>query len=402
MPLTLFSTANNYLTYKVQIAAKLAGVDLTVEEVKTVHDKTPHNKGPFLDTGAGYIFGSNSIMRYIARLAPASLAYGGSVLESALADQWIDFTLNEFEPVRGVWLFPVLKMMPLNMKTYNGAKRGVSKILKNFDKHLATKTYFVGNAPTIADAAVFAALLDLYSTVFSPNYRKPYVNLNRWFNTVAHHPAFAGVVGEVTFATEEKKAPAPPKKQKNQGGGKKNKQQQQQQQQQQQKPKKQKPKNPLDLLPKSSMIMDVEKKRFFFSKPFNPKFFEEYWPLFDNEGYSWYHATYQYNNEHKKFWLTENKILMYIQRLIHARKYAFGAMLITGDTDAREPPLYVEGIFMFRGQDVPFEVKDVPDSEYYNWTKIDVTTAEGKQKVEAYMVGEKVGEKVVLERQYFK
>jgi len=119
-------------------------------------------------------------------------------------------------------LWPVLKMMNLEMKAYNQAKKAISKVMKVFNNHLATNTYFVGHQPTIADAAIFCALLDMYSTVFAPGYIRGFGNVTRWFNTVARHPAFAGVVGEVTFATSEKKAEMPKKKQKQPKQQKKN------------------------------------------------------------------------------------------------------------------------------------------------------------------------------------
>lgn len=400
MPLTLFTTANNYQKYKIQIAAALTGQDLKVDEVKTVHDKTPIAKAPVLDTGNGLVFQSNAIMRFLARNAPASLAYGQSVLDSAQVDQWIDYCLNEFEPCRGVWLFPVLKMMTLDMRAYNQAKKDVSKVMKVFNAHLQSNTYFVGNAPTIADAAIFSALLDMYSTVFAPGYIKGFTNVTRWFNTVAHHPAFAGVVGEVTFATQEKKAPAPPKKKQQQQ--QKPKKQKQQQQQKPKKKKAPKPKHPLDALEPSPMgHLDTTKKKFFTQKPFNPDFFPAFWDTWDGKGFCFYKADYQYNSDNEVFWKTENQPGMYCQRLLHARKWTFGTLMINGESE-ENPPWTVEYLFMFRGQGVPQEVLDVPDSEYYTFTPVDASTPEGKALVEACFCGETVQGRKVLSRRYFK
>lgn len=395
MPLTLYITANNYTAYKCSLAAALAGAELKVEEVKTVHDKTPTKKGPVLDTGAGMIFGSNSIVRYLARLSPASLAYGSTLFEAGQVDQWIDFCQNELEPARGVWLFPVLKMMDLNMKTYNSAKRDVTNQLKILNNVLANSTYLVGQSPTIADAVIFSALLDMYSTLFSPNYIKNFKNVTRWFLTLAHNPVFASVVGEVTIATEETKAVLPKKKQ--QQPKKK-----QQQQKKEKKPKVAKPKHWAALLPKSTMIMDVEKKRFFSKQPFNENFFSEFWPKFDAAGYCFYSIHYQYDDDNKEFWKTQNQVGMYVQRLDAARKYTFGAMMINGDSE-EQGPWKVEGVFLYRGTEVAKEMMDVPDSEYYTFKKIDVSTPENKAIIEAYYQGEKTASgDTILDRRYFK
>jgi elongation factor 1-gamma len=403
MPLTLYTTANNYSTYKVRIAAALAGQELKIEEVKTVHTLTPHNKGPVLESEHGVIFGSNAISRHLARLSPASLAYGDSVHASAEVDQWIDYSLNELEPARGVWLFPVLRMMDLNMKAYNGAKKAVSSALKNFNNHLATRTFFVGNAPTIADAAIFSALLDMYSTLFSPNYVKNFHHLNRWFNTLAHHPSFASVVGEVTFATEEKKAPAPPKKQQNQGGGKnkKNKNQNQKQEKKQKPKKDPKPKHWSELLERSEMNLDATKKLFFSKQPFNDQFFDTFWDIYDAKGYSFFRIQYQYNDDNTVYWQTQNQVGMFVQRLDAARKYAMGAMMLNGASEEAGPWM-VEGLFLFRGSAIAPEMLDVPDMEYYSKIPVDVSTPEGRDLVKAAWQGEILDGRTVLDRRYFK
>ena len=58
---------------------------------------------------------------------------------------------------------------------------------------------------------------------------------------------------------------------------------------------------------------------------------------------------------------------------------------------------------MFRGKDMIAEMKEEnPDSEYYTWNKVDVTTDAGKAKVKEYFFGETVNGKKVLDRRYFK
>jgi len=398
MPLTLFITAENYQAYKVQVAAAIAGVELKVEQVKTLHDKSPTKKGPVLDTGSGLIFQSNAIMRYIARLTPATQAYGATVVASGQVDQWIDFCLNELEPARGVWLFPVLKMMDLNMRSYNSAKRDVTNVLKILNKHLNSNTYMVGHTPTIADAAIFSALLDMYSTLFSPNYIKAYKSLTRWFTTLAHNPAFASVVGEVTFATEETKAAMPKKKENKKGGNKGGKKGGNQQPK---KPKVEKKKHWSQLLEKSSMNMDAEKKKFFNKKPFNADYYENMWPTFDEKGYCFYTIKYQYDDDNKEFWKTQNQVGMYVQRLDAARKYTFGTMMILGETE-ESAPWNVWGCFMYRGVTAAQEHLDVPDSEYYTFEKLDVSTDAGKALVKEFFQGEEVQGKKILDRRFFK
>lgn len=53
---------------------------------------------PVLQTPEGYLFESNAIIRYLARLSPSSNLYGASHFQEALVDQWIDFANCELEP----------------------------------------------------------------------------------------------------------------------------------------------------------------------------------------------------------------------------------------------------------------------------------------------------------------
>lgn len=85
--------------------------------------------------------------------------------------------------------------------------------------HLLTRTYLVGERISLADISVACTLLNLYKYVLDPNFRKPFVNVNRWFITLINQPQFKTVLGEVTLT--EKVAEVDPKKfvqQQGQGG----------------------------------------------------------------------------------------------------------------------------------------------------------------------------------------
>jgi len=170
---------------------------------------------------------------------------------------------------------------------------------------------------------------------------------------------------------------------------------------------KEKAKNPLDALPKSPMILDAVKKLFFTEKPFNPKFFDTIWngadevTKWDNAGYSVYTCDYKYNDEHKVYFLTCNLMGGFIQRVERLRKYGFGAVNLIGETDEKAP-WKLGGIWIFRGQDIPAEMTECDDSEHFNFTKLDLTNAAGKKRMQELFVGDTVDGLNVLERRYFK
>lgn len=70
-------------------------------------------------------------------------------------------------------------------------------ILKVLNCHLQTRTFLVGERVTLADITVACTLLHCYTTVFDPEYREPFVNVNRWFLTIVNQPQVKAVVSEV-------------------------------------------------------------------------------------------------------------------------------------------------------------------------------------------------------------
>ena len=100
------------------------------------------------------------------------------------------------------------------------------------------------------------------------------------------------------------------------------------------------------------------------------------------EGYSIWLAKYKYNEENKKIYMTCNLLGGFFQRLESARKYTFGSFGIFGEDDNNE----IHGIFVFRGQDVPFEVTDCPDYESYEFTKVtDVNDETARKNINAFL-----------------
>jgi elongation factor 1-gamma len=428
MALKLFTVSSDnykYRVWKIQAAAAYAGVNVDVVDSSSKEFKglSPIGKTPVLSTPNGPIFESNAILRYVARLRGDSGLYGDSFQEAALVDQWIDFSLNELEPVRHIWLLPVQGVLQFIGKAYSEARKEVADALAVLNSHLRHNTFLVGTHVTIADLAVASALVEPYRDLFDANFRKPFEAVNRWFNTIVNQKEVAGVVGKVEFAKQEKRAPKPAAPAKPQGGEEKKPQQQQQKQQ---KPKQEKPqvkeekgdddgdaeapkpkvKNVLDLLPASTMSLDAEKKHLFSQRPWNPEFFKTFWTNFDPKGYSIYFANYNYNHENRVYFMTCNLIGGFLQRCDDVRRYGLGVMVLAGN-DEDAPPFEVSGVWVFRGDNVPQEMKDNPDSEYYTFTKLDPSKPADRQKVETLFFSDDVpaskgGNLKVLERRFFK
>merc|ERR1711997_1322398 len=82
------------------------------------------------------------------------------------------------------------------------AKEDVKTALKTLNEHLLTKTFLVGERLSLADIAVACTMLSLYKQVLDPAFRKPFVNVNRWFTTVVNQPNVKAVLGQVNLCAK--------------------------------------------------------------------------------------------------------------------------------------------------------------------------------------------------------
>jgi elongation factor 1-gamma len=385
--------------WKAAIAGQYTGV--TVKEAEGfqmgVTNKTPEflakfplGKVPAAETADGPLFESNAIARYVARSGKNNL-YGANNYEAALVEQWIEWVGSEISLASDAWTYPIFGYAPFNAQATAKAKEDIRKGMKFLNEHLLNHTFLVGQRVTLADIVVAMAFHRLYTVVLDANFRKPYQNVTRWFQTCVHQPQFKTVMGEVKLcevaqqAKETHAAPAEkPKKEEKKPEPKK----------EEKKPKKkaaddddaeeedefkeEKPKSALDLLPPSTMQLD-EWKRQYSNNDTRTVAVPWLWSNFDAAGFSIWFADYKYSAELKKLFMTSNAVTGWMQRLDRLRKYGFGTVLIFGEDDKE---ISISSVWIFRGQDVPQEMKDCDDYELYEWKKVDLTNAAQKKLVE--------------------
>jgi elongation factor 1-gamma len=413
MALTLYTYPGNFRAYKAQIAALYNGITLDVQDNAEL--KTQYNKAPVLATKNGQLFESNAIAAYVAGLGDSNLL-GQTAFQKAQIRQWVDFSAFDIEPQRAVWLLPIREVIAFNGKAYATAKKDLKASLQVLNAHLESNTFLVGNCITLADITIACALVEPMQELFDNNFRKGLENVVRWFLTCVNQNEFNQVLGKVILAKKETRAVVPKKQQESKKRN--SKKQSGKKPAQQQAPAKPKKKvNPLDALPKSSMSMDATKKLFFAAKGptefdrGNPAFWGQFWDTFDDKGYAFWTAHYDYNEDNKEFWKTQNAVNFYIQRLDQLRKYGFAVLNILGNS---EEDSYFEicGMFLTRGtEEIPFELKDTADSDYYKFVKVPTATKKDKEFIESYFRASelpgnpkdnkfKVGK--LLERRYFK
>lgn len=144
-------------------------VPVSVEEGK---DNTLHisDSIQFSDT--------NSISRYLARVAPALGLYGANMMEHTEVDHWLEFSAQR------------LRDQP-----------SLTMALGDLDKALSLRTFLVGNALTLADLSVWAALKEHKDW---PNQGKSFPHVSRWFFFLNSQVPFSAVGNKYVNKTSVK------------------------------------------------------------------------------------------------------------------------------------------------------------------------------------------------------
>merc|ERR1711931_159935 len=403
---TLYTYPENFRAFKALIAAQYSGAKVTVDnnfvfgetnKTDAFLKKFPLGKVPAFESNDGKcIFESNAIAFAVAN----EQLRGKTALDQAQVVAWMNFADNEILPASCTWVFPCLGIMQFNKGNTERAKEDVQKALGALDAHLLTRTYLVGERISLADISVCCTLLHLYQYVMDPNFRKRFVNANRWFTTMVNQPQVKAVIGE--FKLCEKMAQFDNKKfsevqgKLKGGAGDKKQQQQKKEQPKKEQPKKEatpeaptfapKPKDPLDALPAGDFNMDDFKR--FYSNNDEDKSVPYFWEKFDKQHYSIWYSEYKYADELSKIFMTCNLVGGMFQRLEKLKKNAFASVGIFGEDKANN----ISGIWVWRGQELAFPLCEdwQIDYESYDWTKLDPDSEETKKMVDQYFkwVGE--------------
>ncbi|KAG6515022.1 elongation factor 1-gamma 2-like [Zingiber officinale] len=391
MALVFHGGNGNKNAFKALIAAEYTGVQIELAKnfEMGVSNKTPEflkmnpiGKIPVLETPDGPIFESNAIARYVTRLKENNPLYGSSLIDFAHIEQWIDFSSMEIDVNIARWLYPRVGYIPYLAPAEELAITSLKRALGALNTHLASNTYLVGHSITLADIIMTCNLYVGFSRILVKSFTSEFPHVERYFWTLVNQPNFHKVLGEVKQtdsvpAISSQKQPVQPKE------PAKPKEVKKEPKQQPAKPKtpevneeeedapKPKPKNPLDLLPPSKMILDEWKRLYSNTKTnFREVAIKGFWDMYDPEGYSLWFCDYKYNDENTVSFVTLNKVGGFLQRMDLARKYAFGKMLVIGS----EPPFKVKGLWLFRGQEIPkFVFDEVYDMELYDWVKVDIS-----------------------------
>lgn len=341
----------------------------------------------------------------------------------AQVDAWMDFAVSEVEVPVSFLVYPTLGYMTAKPPVTAKAEEDLRRALEVMERHLTYRTFFVGETVTLADISLAAALYYPFRLMLVEEDRVAFPCVTRWFTTCVNQPAFHAVLGDVVLCQERVVASAGKqggKKQQNKQGGKKQQQQGKKQEKKKETggaasgggsaaspaPATPKPTDAFANLAPSTMNMD-EFKRHYSNAPKGADgerdfgaAVRSFWDsLYDKDGYSIWICNYKFNHENRVEFMVSNLVGGFIQRTDPIRKYAFGVMHILGDA----APFEVTGCWMIRGQSIEPMLEANPDSEYYEWIKVDTADPEQRRKVEEYWSAtEKLYGKTIADDKLFK
>ncbi|KAF7802431.1 elongation factor 1-gamma-like [Senna tora] len=346
----------------------------------------PIGKVPVLETPDGPVFESNAIARYVTRLKGDNGLYGSSPIDYGHIEQWIDFASMEIDANLITWYRPRMGRATYLPPVEEAAISALKRALGALNTYLASNTYLVGDSVTLADIIMTCNLYLGFSLLMTKSFTTEFPHVERYFWTLVNQPKFRKIFGDVKQteavppiqSAQKPKESAKPKA-KEQPKKEAKKEPEKPKEEAEEEAPKPKPKNPLDLLPPSKMILDEWKRLYSNTKTnFREVAIKGFWDMYDPEGYSLWFCDYKYNDENTVSFVTMNKVGGFLQRMDLARKYAFGKMLVIGS----EPPFKVKGLWLFRGQEIPqFVIDECYDMELYEWTKVDISDEAQKERV---------------------
>ena len=347
------------------------------ETRKTLTPKSPTGTFPFLETTEGILSESRAIENYLALKHRPELL-GENDYEKAQVRQWSDFAIFEIGYCAKEIVYPIFGYKNYCKESADKANNRLKEFMRTLDAHLKDKDFVMGSRLTLADVTLFRELKYFFQLVFPKGLRdKVFPNATKWFQRMAETEEVKKVYGKILlcnqplkpFVKEEKQEKKPEKKPEKHEDTKK-----------EEPPKEKKKVNPLDELPPSKLELESFKRAFLNNKD-KEDAMNKFWEIYDPEGYSLWWVEYQnLPSECKILYRTSNSKGMFLQKCDAVRRYAFAVHGVYGV----ENDYKVRGMWMFRGKEIPQEMKDNDLYEYLTFRRIDINNPQDKQLVHDY------------------
>ena len=365
----------------------LENIDLSDKETNKKYTvQTPTITFPFLTTKSGSISQTNSILYYLASQYKKDLL-GNNPFENSKINQWIEFANCEINNYLKNLIYPIFGWKEYDKDLANRDNNKLNEHLIKIENELKNKDYIVNNRLTLADIVLFRYLRFFMMLHFPEGRRKNLIpNITNWFEKIMNTKECIKSYGKTILC----KAPVKPhmekinirkdkEKEKNKDKGNINNDKKNEKEvkpnNNNSETKTKKEINPLDLLPPSKFNLD-EFKRSFLNNKNKAEAIKNFWEQFDPEGYSFWWMEYQNPpQEGKILFRTSNAKNFFLKKLDSFRKYSFAVHGVYGV----EGDYKIRGVWMWRGKEIPKEIKE---NDYYDYMTIRSLDPNSKEDVE--------------------
>jgi len=405
---TLYTYPESARAVKVRVAAAYSGAQLKVVEVQAADKQHPHVPYFESDDKKVHLMEANAIAYFLAN----EQLRGATAEQTSQILQWVNYGSQDVYSAVASWVFPALSLVESTPQNINRAKDDLRRIFACLNEHLKTRTFLVGERLSLADVALAADLLLAFRHVADEQFRKPFANVNRWFQTVVNQTQFKSAAGEVQLAVRapefnaeayaqlKKETAAKPAKQEKPKAEPKPKAEakkpEPKEEEEEDAAAAEEPKtDPFAIMPKGTFNMD-EFKREYSNKDTLTVAIPYFWSHFDKENYSIWYCEYKYPQELTQVFMTSNLIAGMYQRIERLRKNAFGSMCVFGENNNN----IIAGVWVWRGHELVFPMCTdwTTDYESYTWKKLNPEDEAEKTLVNNFMLweGEVGGKKIQL------
>jgi elongation factor 1-gamma len=342
--------------------------------IKKIINKSPTRTLPLLKNGDFYLSDTLAIISYIGmKDEQFSEKLTGKAENKPEVCMWLHYIVQNIWPFYDHIIGQITGSSPKNEEVFNIACNDLMGVLGNINETLRFKSFLIGSSLTLADFILAVSLYPYFSMVFDEECRIQISNVTRLYLYASNVKQFQQVLGisrlcrtaqkpsdvpfvqrssllrEVQIKPKDMAKPREPKPK------------------EQAKPKELKPtedtgddleelkekkKNPLELLPPSLFELDQFKKDFLNTKE-KQQILNDFWKKFDPEGFSVWFVHYHKSPEQGKLaFKTKNLRSNFLQKIDKFRKYTFAVHGVYG----QEPDLEIEGVWLWRGKEIPEEV----------------------------------------------
>ncbi|OAQ63481.1 elongation factor 1 gamma domain-containing protein [Pochonia chlamydosporia 170] len=378
---TLFTHSDNPRSVAIKAVAKANNLDLKISEIEfgkpTAEHQTASGLGKipaFVGEDGFALSEAIAVAIYVTSQNEKTTLLGKTKQDYASILKWMSFFNMEFVGPMGDWFRPLVGKAPYNKKSVDDASKVVEKVVGVIENYLLHNTFLVGERITLADLFCAPLLHRGFQYFFDKQWRQQHPNTTRWYETVINQPIITAVAKPLALlekpaltnvAPKKPEAPKPAPKPAAPAA-----------QQEEEPAAAPKPKHPLDLLPRASFPLDEWKRQY--SNSETPDALKWFWENVPFDEYSIWSAEYKYPEELKLTFMSNNLIGGFNNRMEGSRKYVFGCASVYGeDNDS-----VIQGAFVIRGQELMPVFDVAPDSEHYNFKKLDPKNAEDRAYLE--------------------